>query len=86
MVFRHASGRKFERATDFLEAAACARIIREIAARPAIPLLSTHQLADLDGVLLRMGEKELEARKKLKRKQHAGPAVREYPAKNNTLL
>ena len=33
-----------------------------------------------------MGEKELEARKNLKRKQHAEPAVREYPAKNNTLF
>lgn len=86
MVFRDASGRKFERASDFLETAACARTVREIAARPAIPLLSTRQLADLDGVLLRMGEKELEARKNLKRKQHAEPAVREYPAKNNTLF
>ena len=86
MFFRDASGRKFERATDFLETAACTRTVREIAARPALPLFSTRQLAELDGVLLRMGEKELEARKNLKRKQHAGAAVREYTVKNNTLL
>lgn len=86
MAFRDASGRKFERATELLETAACARTVRRIVARPAIPLFSTRQLANLDEVLLRTGEKELEVRKKLKRKQHAGPAVREYPAKNNTLL
>ena len=86
MVCRDASGRKFERETDFLETAACARTVREIAVQPDIPLFSTRQLADLDGVLLRMGKKDLEARKNLKRKQHAGPAVREYSAKNNTLL
>lgn len=80
MVFRDTSGRKFERATDFLETAAYAQTIRESAARPAIPLFSTCQLADLDGVLLRMGEKEQEAQKNLKRKQHAEPAV------HNTLL
>lgn len=50
MVFRDASGRKFERATDFLETAACARTVRKIAARPAIPLFSTRQLADLGSV------------------------------------
>lgn len=63
MVFCDSSSRKFERATDFLETAACTRTVRGIAARPVIPLFSTRQLADLDGVLLRMGEKELEARK-----------------------
>lgn len=86
MAFRDASGRKFEQASDFLETGACARAVREVASRPAIPLLSMRQLADLDGVLLRMKEKERQARKSLKRKKQVGPPVREYPVQINTLF